>query len=111
MFILGIRLDAWLPLMPVFTTAYPLMALLEQLAAEPAVLVEVQAREGSAPREVGAWMAVFRGVEIDKIGGGFEEGAIAVARALFACSAQGTRLQRRRVGLGPLLRPVELPGA
>lgn len=94
--------------MPVFTTAYPLMALLEQLAAEPAVLVEVQAREGSAPREVGAWMAVFRGVEIDKIGGGFEEGAIAVARALFA---QDTRLQRRRVGLGPLLRPVELPGA
>ena len=53
-------------------------------------------------------MTVFRDVEIDKIGGGFEEGAIAVARALFA---QDTRLQRRRVGLGPLLRPVELPGA
>ena len=32
--------------MPVFTTAYPLMALLEQLAAEAAVLFEMQASEG-----------------------------------------------------------------
>ena len=55
---------------------------LARLALEPAVLVEVSATEGSVPREVGTWMAVFADMAIGTIGGGhLEYEAMASARA------------------------------
>ena len=93
--------------MPDFATADPLQALhalLDRLAAEPAVLVEVQATEGSAPRDAGAWMAVFAGSVIATIGGGhLEWDAIAEARAQLAAGAPRGASQVRRVALGPSL--------
>jgi xanthine dehydrogenase accessory factor len=56
--------------------------LLERLAQEPAVLVEVSATEGSVPRETGTWMAVFANEVVGTIGGGhLEHQAMAAARA------------------------------
>ena len=42
----------------------------ERLAREHAVLVRVHETAGSVPREVGAWMAVFRDTVVGTIGGG-----------------------------------------
>ena len=68
------------------------------------MLVEVLATEGSAPREAGAWMAVFRDAEIGTVGGGhLEWDAIARARAQLASGAHGGGPQLSRVVLGPSL--------
>jgi xanthine dehydrogenase accessory factor len=54
----------------------------DRLAIEPAVLVTVVGSSGSVPREVGAWMAVFRESVIGTIGGGrLEWDAIQKARS------------------------------
>jgi len=48
-----------------------------------AILVSVQASQGSVPREVGAWMAVFADAALGTVGGGrLEFDAIGHARAL-----------------------------
>ncbi|HEX2011627.1 MAG TPA: xanthine dehydrogenase accessory protein XdhC [Roseateles sp.] len=76
------------------------------LAAEPAVLVRVDAVQGSGPREVGAWMAVGRSVLIATIGGGhLEFEAIAQARAILAGGrpAEPPGPLTRRFALGPSL--------
>jgi xanthine dehydrogenase accessory factor len=58
------------------------MKLMLTLAAEPAVLVAVDATQGSVPRETGAWMAVTATHVIGTIGGGhLELQAIRAARA------------------------------
>ena len=55
---------------------------LTMLAMQPAILVRVGATQGSVPREVGAWMAVFANVVVGTIGGGhLEFQAIVQARA------------------------------
>jgi xanthine dehydrogenase accessory factor len=77
-------------------------ALVERLVREPAVLVTVDATQGSAPREAGAWMAVFAdGTGIGTVGGGqLEFEAIDIARRGLA----GAPLEaRRRFALGPSL--------
>ena len=54
-----------------------------RLASEAAVLVSVEATQGSAPREAGAWMAVFAADVVGTIGGGhLEFEAIDQARQL-----------------------------
>lgn len=66
----------------------------DRLAAEDAVLVRVHETAGSAPREVGAWMAVFRNTLAGTIGGGHLE-------------LQAIEEARRRLGGGqgePVLR-------
>ncbi len=74
---------------------------LERLARERACLVTLQASRGSAPREQGAWMAVFAQGEIGTIGGGhLEFAATAEARQrLSAAQAPGLL----RYPLGPAL--------
>lgn len=71
------------------------------LSWEDAVLVSVEATEGSAPREPGAWMAVFARDVVGTIGGGhLEFEAIAHARQLL----DGAKLdEQRRFSLGPSL--------
>ena len=57
------------------------LLVLDGLAAAPACLVRVESTEGSAPREPGAWMAVFADRIVGTIGGGhLELQAIAEAR-------------------------------
>ncbi len=60
--------------------------LLQRLAREPAMLVRVDRVGGSAPREVGAWMAVWAGGDVlGTVGGGqVEFAAIAEARRRLA---------------------------
>lgn len=85
-----------------------LQQLLARLSAESACLVEVEATQGSAPREQGAWMAVFgRGVapiamgQIGTIGGGHLEWLAAEkARAMLA---GGETEAHERYPLGPKL--------
>lgn len=56
-----------------------------RLPGEDAVLVSVDATQGSAPREAGAWMAVFAGDLVGTIGGGhLEFQAIGEARRRLA---------------------------
>ena len=77
-------------------------ALLQRLAAEPAVLVSVASTQGSVPREAGAWMGVFgTGAPVGTIGGGhLEWQAIDIARRALA----GAALQSpQRFALGPTL--------
>lgn len=75
-------------------------SLLQALALGPAVLVTVDAVQGSGPREVGAWMAVTAGAVINTIGGGhLEFQAIDEARELLA----GGEPVTRRYPLGPSL--------
>ncbi|MBT9492218.1 MAG: xanthine dehydrogenase accessory protein XdhC [Paucibacter sp.] len=73
----------------------------EALQAGPAVLVRVEAVQGSGPREVGAWMAVTASDLIATIGGGhLEFEATAHARSLL----KGQVLPlTRRFPLGPSL--------
>ncbi len=74
---------------------------LSRLALENAVLVSVASTKGSAPRECGAWMAVFPHEVIGTIGGGhLEFQALDVARARLA-GAPGEPLLR--YALGPSL--------
>jgi xanthine dehydrogenase accessory factor len=78
--------------------------LLSLLGREPAVLVSVEQTEGSAPREPGAWMAVFANALVGTIGGGHVEfDAIARARALLAVTAPVGDGAVHRYALGPSL--------
>ena len=62
--------------------------LLNQLQHAQGVLVSVDSVQGSGPREVGAWMAVFPHALVNTIGGGhLEFQAITEARALLTQSA------------------------
>jgi len=75
--------------------------LLDGLAAAPAFLVRVESTQGSAPREAGAWMAVFAGRLVGTIGGGhLEHQAIAEARRRLA-GVPGP--EQVRYALGPAL--------
>jgi len=75
--------------------------LLERLLREEAVLVTVQSTRGSAPREVGAWMAVSGGGVLGTVGGGhLEWDAMAHARHLLH---KGTGDPVVRYALGPSL--------
>ena len=59
----------------------PVKEITSRLFAQDAVLVRVDASQGSVPREKGAWMAVFRDAVIGTVGGGqLELQAIAEAR-------------------------------
>lgn len=74
---------------------------LTQLADHGAVLVTVQSTRGSAPREAGAWMAVFSGTTVGTVGGGhLEFEAMAHARALLQHDSGELEL---RYTLGPSL--------
>jgi xanthine dehydrogenase accessory factor len=69
--------------------------------SEDAVLVGVEATQGSVPREAGTWMAVFAGSVVGTIGGGqLELQAIEEARRRLA-GGEGEPL--RRYALGPSL--------
>jgi xanthine dehydrogenase accessory factor len=73
----------------------------DRLAAEDAVLVRVHETAGSVPREVGAWMAVFRDTVAGTIGGGhLELQAIEEARRRLA-GGEGEPVLR--FALGPSL--------
>jgi xanthine dehydrogenase accessory factor len=72
-----------------------------RLVHEAAVLVSVEATQGSAPREAGAWMAVFAEDVVGTIGGGhLEFQAIAQARERLR-GAPGEAVHR--YSLGPSL--------
>jgi len=74
-----------------------------QLQHASGVLVTVASVDGSGPREVGAWMAVFPQTLVNTIGGGhLEFQAIAEARALLGSSQQDAALVNR-YALGPAL--------
>ena len=83
--------------------------LLNQLQHADGVLVSVDSVQGSGPREVGAWMAVFPQSLINTIGGGhLEFQAIAEARALLTrpTSIKATHEDNAlttRYALGPAL--------
>jgi xanthine dehydrogenase accessory factor len=77
------------------------------LARRPAMLVRVAATQGSVPREVGAWMAVFADAVVGTVGGGhLEYQAIATARARLAADETGSGESAPalvRFALGPSL--------
>jgi xanthine dehydrogenase accessory factor len=76
--------------------------MLQSLCAAPAVLVQVHSVRGSAPREVGAWMAVFADTALGTIGGGhLEWEAMAHARTLLGQA--GPQTHQARYALGPRL--------
>ncbi|MBV5297067.1 MAG: xanthine dehydrogenase accessory protein XdhC [Rhodoferax sp.] len=71
---------------------------LSRLASGPAVLVTVQAHQGSVPRSAGAWMAVFADTTVSSIGGGhLEWQAMAQARAWLGGLAE-PKLQSYQLG-------------
>jgi xanthine dehydrogenase accessory factor len=75
--------------------------LLNQLQHADGVLVSVDSVQGSGPREVGAWMAVFPQTLVNTIGGGhLEFQAITEARALIA---REDNALTTRYALGPAL--------
>jgi len=79
-----------------------LAAVLERLQQQAGVLVSVVQTQGSVPRDVGAWMAVFADQVINTVGGGrLEQDAIAAARAMLA--ADPAPPQTLRFALGPSL--------
>ncbi|MDO5625928.1 MAG: xanthine dehydrogenase accessory protein XdhC [Pseudomonadota bacterium] len=80
-------------------------AFLQRLARQRAVLVVVAHTEGSAPREPGAWMAVWPDGALGTIGGGqLEWQATAEARAWLAASGDTAPAPAvRRYALGPAL--------
>ena len=79
-----------------------LAAVLERLQQQAGVLVSVVQAQGSVPRDVGAWMAVFADQVINTVGGGrLEQDAIAAARAMLA--ADPVPPQTLRFALGPSL--------
>ena len=72
----------------------------KHLRHQPAVLVQVSAVEGSVPREVGAWMAVFTDSLVGTVGGGhLEFEAIDQARLLLESGGE----KKARIALGPSL--------
>ena len=79
-----------------------LQALQQRLSHAPAVLVRVASVQGSGPREVGAWMAVFADAVVNTLAGGhLEYEATAQARRLLADGAAPASVQR--YALGPSL--------
>ena len=81
---------------------YSLSDLTPLLQAAPAIWVSVRSVQGSGPREVGAWMAVFAQGELGTIGGGqLEWQAMAQSRQALQGLAVLPPLQR--VALGPSL--------
>lgn len=81
-----------------------LVVFLERLALQPAVLVCVEASEGSVPRETGAWMAVFASTLVGTVGGGrLEFDAQSHARAMLQSSDTSGSAQTMRFALGPSL--------
>ena len=84
---------------------------LSRLLAAPAVLVRVHSTEGSAPRDAGAWMAVFTDSLLGTIGGGhLEHQAIERAHELLALQPSKTGSEQgaaapelMRMALGPSL--------
>ena len=80
-------------------------ALFARLAHENAVLVSVDASQGSVPRDAGAWMAVFPAVVLGTIGGGhLELQAIKHARERLALPVhRAADAELRRYALGPSL--------
>jgi xanthine dehydrogenase accessory factor len=80
----------------------PFNLLADALAKAPAVLVSVVAAQGSVPREVGAWMAVFAQHQVGTIGGGQLEWQ-ATALAQQALQGDVGLPLRQRVALGPSL--------
>ena len=84
---------------------------LSRLLAAPAVLVRVHSTEGSAPRDAGAWMAVFTDSLLGTIGGGhLEHQAIERARELLSLQPSKTGSEQgaaapelMRMALGPSL--------
>jgi xanthine dehydrogenase accessory factor len=78
--------------------------LLTQLQHADGVLVSVDSVQGSGPREVGAWMAVFPQTMVNTIGGGhLEFQAITEARALMARPVSEPAALTTRYALGPAL--------
>jgi xanthine dehydrogenase accessory factor len=76
---------------------------LHQLQHADGVLVSVASVQGSGPREVGAWMAVFPQTLVNTIGGGhLEFQAITEARALLS-STHEDQVLTTRYALGPAL--------
>ena len=68
------------------------------------MLVQVQATEGSAPRDAGAWMAFFADGLVGTIGGGhLEFEAIDRARTLLKAAGAGKSAETMRLALGPSL--------
>ena len=77
---------------------------LARLARQSAVLVQVEATQGSVPREAGVWMAVFGNAVVGTIGGGnLEFQAIEQARAMLGSSLPRQPAVSRRFALGPAL--------
>lgn len=78
---------------------------LDALATQDACLVQVERTQGSAPREPGAWMAVFGNHLIGTIGGGHVEWqAISHARDLLAHALPAAaQAPTQRYALGPSL--------
>ena len=76
---------------------------LARLVRQPAVLVRVEATQGSVPREAGVWMAVFGDAVVGTIGGGnLEFQAIARARAMLGSLPRQPAVSTR-FALGPAL--------
>ena len=80
----------------------PFSQLAHLLSQESAVLVSVIAAQGSVPREVGAWMAVFAKQQLGTIGGGQLEWQ-ATAQARLALRGEASLPLRQRMALGPSL--------
>ena len=82
-----------------------LRLLMDALKGAPACLVRVESTEGSAPREVGAWMAVFADHIVGTIGGGhLEHQAIAEARRRLGGAPGSAQADSpMRFALGPAL--------
>ena len=77
------------------------LALLSQQAG---VLVQVDAVEGSVPREAGTWMAVFADTLVGTVGGGhLEYEAIATAREMLKRDGVERQVKTMRYALGPAL--------
>ncbi len=78
-----------------------LQQLLARLSTQDACLVQVESTQGSAPRDTGAWMAVFAQDQLGTIGGGhLEWQAASKARDLLA---RGGAPLSERFALGPRL--------
>ncbi|QMV74736.1 xanthine dehydrogenase accessory protein XdhC [Comamonas piscis] len=78
-----------------------LQQLLGRLATQDACLVQVESTQGSAPRDAGAWMAVFAQDQLSTIGGGHLEWEAAnKARDLLASGGDAVS---ERFALGPRL--------
>ena len=74
------------------------------LEHRPAVLVQVCSSQGSVPRGVGTWMAVFAQSLVGTVGGGhLEHVAIANARAFLVDPSAGVLETKKRFALGPAL--------